>query len=61
MNNKSNNCFETIYNWLVAFAEMMFASVTLAAITEHVITIAWAIITTIIIYFINKLLKKYFP
>jgi len=61
MNNKSNNCFETIYNWLYAFAEMLFASVTLSAFTDHVITIFWGIVTTIVIFITNKLLKKYFP
>jgi len=55
-----NSLTENLEHWCVAIAEMLFASITLNMIFGHVVTIFWAVVTTIVIYFTNRLLKKYF-
>lgn len=59
-NNKTENLIKCIEHWITAFTEMIVANITLAAFTDHVITLFWSAIMTIVIFFTNKALKRYF-
>jgi len=55
------NIINQIEDWLIALTEMLVAGTSLAIFFQHIVTIVWAIVTTVVIFFVNKFLKKMFP
>lgn len=46
--------------WAVAVIEMVVATATFEAIFSHAASLFWAIVVTVVIYFVNRFLKKNF-